>query len=360
MDKHLPGGPLITSRRGFFWVGRERTRQPFGTVSRGPMFVTWEAPADIRHPLPVVLIHGGGGQGTDWLGTPDGRPGWASYLVEEGFVVYVVDRPGHGRSPLPPEVLGAMAPPLSYEACRWLFTTPPEGSAPASQFPEDGDEVTLDQFMASQGPMIADTAVAHALEQDRGAELLDRVGPAIVVTHSAGGPMGWLMADARPDLVRALVAVEPLGPPFLDNPAAGFSLPWGLTATPLTFDPPLSEPPVSEPDTTAVVVGQPRATDIRTAVSQANPPRLVNLAEVPIALVTAEASQVAAADDLTERFLTRAGCEVERLRLADRGLRGNSHAMMIDRNNREVLDVLLDWLRACDVTSAEAPVPAKG
>jgi hypothetical protein len=29
-----------------------------------------------RRPFPVVLVHGGGGQGTDWMETPDGRPGW--------------------------------------------------------------------------------------------------------------------------------------------------------------------------------------------------------------------------------------------------------------------------------------------
>ena len=59
----------------------------------------------MTQPYPIVLIHGGGGQGTDWLGTPDGRPGWATFLVQEGYAVYVVDRPGHGRSPYHPDVL---------------------------------------------------------------------------------------------------------------------------------------------------------------------------------------------------------------------------------------------------------------
>jgi pimeloyl-ACP methyl ester carboxylesterase len=232
---HNPAeGPLITSRRGFFWVGTERARLPFGTVSRGPMFVGGEAPENPRHPEPVVLIHGGGGQGTDWLGTPDGRQGWATHLVQEGYVVYVIDRPGHGRSSFHPEVLGPMSPPLSYEVCEWLFHPPPDGLAanPTShlhtQWPGDGgdDDPAVDQFMAGGGPMLADTAAAHALEQARGVELLDFIGPAILISHSAGGPLGWLLADKRPDLVRALVAIEPLGPPFLENAAGGLSLPW--------------------------------------------------------------------------------------------------------------------------------------
>lgn len=347
MTLHKPTGPLVSSRQGFFWIGAERVRRPFGTVTRGPMYVQWEAPDDPRHPEPVVLIHGGGGQGTDWLGTPDGRPGWATHLVQDGYVVYVVDRPGHGRSSFHPDVLGPMAPPLSYEVCEWLFYPPPEGPAASpvsrlhTQWPGDGSDSdpAADQLMASGGPMIADTAVAHALEQARGAELLDLVGPAVVFTHSAGGPMGWLMADARPELVRALVAIEPLGPPFLENAPGGLSLPWGITAAPMTFDPPAANPSQLE---LAALDGPEGAPPLRL---QADPPRrLPNLARVPIALVSSEASPVAAADPVTHAFLRQGGCTVDLLRLADHGVHGNGHGMMFERNNREVLEVILRWL----------------
>ena len=50
--------------------------------------------------------------------------------------------------------------------------------------------------------------VSQELDQSRGAELLDRIGPAVVMAHSLGGPAGWLIADARPDLVKALVEIE--------------------------------------------------------------------------------------------------------------------------------------------------------
>ena len=45
------------------------------------MYVEYMIPAQVRHPFPMVLVHGGGGQGTDWMGTPDGRPGWFQILV---------------------------------------------------------------------------------------------------------------------------------------------------------------------------------------------------------------------------------------------------------------------------------------
>ncbi len=347
MRKHVPSGEPITSRRGFFWVGLERTRHAAGTTVRGPMFVQWEAPVDVRHPHPIVLVHGGGGQGTDWLGTPDGRPGWAAYLVEEGYAVYVLDRPGHGRSPLHPDLLGPIGPPFTYEFAEWLFVTPPEGPAasPAShlhtQWPGNGtsDDPVLDQFMAGTGPMLQDFAVAHALDQSRGAELLDAIGPAIVVTHSAGGPMGWLMADARPELVKALVAIEAMGPPFLENAAMGLSLEWGLTAAPLTYDPPVSDPSELVRETRELGPDRPPLT------LQAEPARrLPNLARMPIAVVTSEASPFVHFDDHIVEFLRQAGCDVDRVRLAEHGVRGNSHGLMWERNNRETLGVVLDWL----------------
>src|SRR5206468_12694175 len=78
----------------YFWIGVERAELARGTVVNGKqMYVEYMIPAQLRHPYPIVMVHGGGGQGTDWMGTPDGRPGWAQYFVQEGYAVYVVDRP---------------------------------------------------------------------------------------------------------------------------------------------------------------------------------------------------------------------------------------------------------------------------
>ena len=202
-------------------------------------------------------------------------------------------RPGHGRAPLHPDVLGPMGPPPTREFIEWLFTPPfdGEGSHPTAhlhtQWPgtREPDDPVLDQFWAGTGPMPADFGVAHALEGARLAELLDRVGPAVVVTHSAGGPCGWVAADRRPDRVAALVAIETMGPPFVRNPAMGLSLDWGLAAAPLAYDPPAAAPSELELVTRELGDGRPPMT------LQAEPPRsLPNLAGFPIAVVTAEAS----------------------------------------------------------------------
>ena len=309
--------PLTTSRRGFFWVGGRQVTRENATYMSGAMYVEWEAPGrSVANQ--VVLVHGGGGQGTDWLSCPDGRPGWARQLVAAGFAVYVVDRPGHGRSPLDPALLGPVSPPLSYERALRMFTA-------SDQWPADADSRSLDQFMAAQGPRPADLAAAHALEQECGVDLLEQIGPAVVITHSAGGPLGWLMADARPDLVRAIVAVEPLGPPFRAARDGAGGLPWGLAASPLSYEPAPANP-----------------SELRSADSE--PRRLVNLARVPIALVSGERSPFAPATAEIHRYLVDSGCQSELLALSEHGVRGNGHGMMLERNQLEVLQVILGWL----------------
>jgi hypothetical protein len=103
------------------------------------------------------------------------------------------------------------------------------------------------------------------------------------------------------------------------------SLDWGLAACPLTYDPPVSDP-----------------AELRSPDSQH---RLVNLQGVPIAIVTGEASFMGLGDADTVAFLQRTGCDVEHVRLADHGVHGNGHLMMMERNNREALQPILDWLQ---------------
>ena len=328
--------------RGSFWVGGEPVQGPLGTVLRGPMYVEWDAPAE-PSAVPWVLVHGGGGQGTDYLVTPDGRPGWARLLVDQGHTVYVVDRPGHGRSPHHPEILGPMGPPIGAEFLGSVFLTPsedlPDGVS-HTQWPggeQLGDPV-FDQFVSAPGPMLADPAAMHELEQRRLSELLDLIGPAVVLTHSAGGPGAWLAADGRPEHVAAFVAVETLGPPFAKLPDLHLDLAWGLASAPLTFDPPAAE--ASDLD---LVVADPSESGPPLTLQAEPPRRLPNLSRFPIAVVTAPASPFAAFDRHLVAFLEQGGCEVDLLRLADKGVHGNGHGMMMEKNHAEVLEVITGW-----------------
>lgn len=315
--------PVRQVRRGHLWIAGERIVRDGLTYQRGPLFAEWEAPEDVIRPFPIILLHGGGYQGTEWLDTPDGRPGWAQRLVEDGYAVVVVDRPGQGRSPFHVETLGAMGPPFSYENGRKIYF--PEGDDRHTQWPfAADDEAAMDEFIAGYGPLPANLAFSQEMEADQIARLLDRTGPAVLMTHSASGPVGWLVADRRPDTVKAIVAIEPMGPPFADIPNIG-SLGWGLTAAPLTW-----EPPVSSPET------------LRAAAPGTH--RLPALAGMPIVAVTAEASAFAAASPPAIDQLRAAGAAAEVLHLPDHGVFGNGHGLIYEKNSDQALAPILAWL----------------
>src|ERR1700733_13333546 len=101
------GPPLDIAEWSYHWYGVEHALLARGTVCNGmQMYVERWIPAQVRHPYPVVLIHGGFGQGSDWFSTPDGGRGWATLLLEQGYKVYALDRPGQGRNPYHPFIHG--------------------------------------------------------------------------------------------------------------------------------------------------------------------------------------------------------------------------------------------------------------
>jgi len=315
--------PVRTLRRGHFWVPGEHVLLGGMTYQRGPMFVEWEAPERITRPWPIVLMHGGGFQGTEWFDTPDGRPGWAQRLVEAGYAVLVVDRPGHGRSPLHVETMGPMGPPFSYEGGQRIYF--PGDDPRHTQWPfSRNDEAAMDEFIAGYGPLPADLEASETMDADRMAALLDRIGPAILITHSASGPDGWLVADRRPHLVKAIASIEPMGPPFAVIPNIG-PMRWGPTAAPLRFEPPVTDPEVVRGAAPGVF-------------------RLPSLVGLPILIVTAEASAFAAASPPTAAFLNAAGASAELLHLPDHGVHGNGHGLIYEKNSDAALAPVLTWL----------------
>ncbi|MCW8379738.1 alpha/beta fold hydrolase [Streptomyces justiciae] len=332
----MPGCRLAD--QGCFWVGVTYAERGGQTLPDGTqMYVEYQKPEVQTQPYPVVLVHGGGGQAVDWISTPDGRPGWRTLLLQRGYAVYLVDRPGHGRNPQPPVDAGAPPGPGLVPSVEMIGAMFAGRHDPLhTQWPGTGapDDPALAQLLGSLQQSSPGIGEHHALMRRRGAELLDLIGPAIVITSSAGGPSGWLMADERPDLVQAVVGLEPLGP------SGPLPLAWGLSASPLTYDPPAAS---ADEITLVDVAGEGGGPPLKL---QADPPRrLPYLAEIPIAVVTGERSFAQAMDVGTVAYLRQAGCtRVEHLALGELGVRGNGHLMMVERNNAAVLDVVTDWL----------------
>lgn len=316
--------PLRASRSGHFWINGERLNIENKTYQHGPMYVFWEAPEKVTKKYPVILVHGGTLQGTEWMDTPDGRPGWAQRFVENGYPVFIVDRPGHGRSPYHSDIIGQMGPAFSYERGQDVYF-PSDDADIQTQWPFAlSDQEAFDSFIAAYGPMPADLAKSQDMDADRISKLLDRIGPAILVTHSASGPDGWLVADRRPGLVKAIVSIEPMGPVFGTTPGIG-TLSWGITSAPVTYDPPRLS-----------------AEEVRQASPQSL--KIPALLDLPVALVTGETSVFANYAPEIVKFLTDAGAKAEELHLPDFGIRGNGHGLIYELNSDQTLQPVLDWL----------------
>ena len=322
------------------------------------LYVGWRRPATVAARYPVVFVHGGGQTGTNFEGTPDGGVGWAEYFCDLGYEVYVIDQPARGRSPYHPEVHGPLRPIETKDVEvieRRLTATAAFGlwpqAAKHSQWPGTGrsGDPCFDEFCASQIRMIEDFELVERLMRAGGRALLERIGPAIVVTHSHAGSLGWQIADECPEQVAAVVAVEPAGPPFVHVELVGgedyvrvgsVERPYGVTTAPIAYD-----PPVLDPETDLAAEAPPGAPAFWRL--QAEPARrLANLCRVKVAVVTGEASYHAVFDDATVAYLRQAGVEVDHLKLAELGIHGNGHMMMLERNSLAIAGVISDWLTA--------------
>ena len=317
---------------GYFWVGSEEKKMPYGTILAGQMYVQYLTPAQVRHPYPIVLVHGGGGSMLHYMGVGE-QSGWAHHYVQEGYRVYLVDRPGHGRAPYHPDALGPIGNNVTYAAI--AADTRRAAVGPNRQWPGTGDigDPLLDQMLAGQNAAIGDNVAAQRLWASRGAELLDRIGPAIIQVHSAGGPFGYLVANERPKLVKAIVNFEGGGAPF------GGGTPWGLTATPLVYDPPASDPSQIATREVAPAAGS-NAQPYRLQVEPAR--KLKNLQGIPIVYVVAEKS--GRTGEPVGAFLKQAGCDAEVMNLKDKAILGNGHFAMLENNRRQVFDAIRGWI----------------
>jgi len=350
-------GPLSIARQGYLFAGGKYATVNGRRSMTGQLYAEFQIPSRQTHPWPIVMIHGGSQSGTNFTGTPDGREGWAQFFLRLGYAVYVVDQPGRGRA--------------AYEADRYgpatrvnLETTESRFAAPErftlwpqarlhTQWPGTGvpgDQI-FDQFYASQMPSIQDFTLQQTLNRDAILALLEKIGPAILLTHSQSGAFGWPVADARPDLVKAILAVEPNGPPFFDvqnvpgpdwfRSAPSQSRPWGITAAPLSYAPPAA----NASDLAVVQEEKPAGPDLTRCWLQRSPARqLTNLQKVPTLILTAEASYHAPYDHCTVRYLEQAGVRPIWIKLADVGIRGNGHMMMLEKNNMEIAAVMSGWL----------------
>jgi len=339
------------SQRGYFYVGGKYVGEAGKEIMQGQAYAEVLAPKDVRRPYPLVLIHGAAQTATNWMGTPDGRKGWAEYFVEQGYVVYMIDQPMRGRSAAhpgdgPTRMFTAQNEEFQFTAIETEGTWPQAklhtqwpGAGPGTG--KKGDRY-FDAFYATQVETVLSAEETEQRNKDAGAALLDRIGPAIVLTHSQSGAFGWLIADARPRLVKAIVAIEPAGPPFEGAViASGKARAWGPTDIEITYDPPIKDPSELAIERDAKADG---ADLFRCWMQKAPARQLINLKNIPVMVMAGEASYHQVYDHCTVKYLNQAGVKAEYIRLQDKGIHGNGHMVMIEKNNLDIARVIDEWV----------------
>ena len=325
-------------------------------ITIGQMYVQFQIPAKIKGPgWPVIMVHGSTHTGAALESTPDEREGWYPYFVRKGVSTYVVDQAGRGRSGFDHSVLhearakaragdaaGAAALLPNWgrisDTSAWTFwfghllpagstlatggrlikhgdpgdpqPPNPKKAHVAPLFPVDqageyykqlvpNAEVTLPgSTCAACTPQ--NLAPAHTWTPKALAALVERLGGAVIATHSQSGIMGHhavriLKERGTLDLVKGLITIE-----------GGCSLAQsGLT--PADFD------------------------------------------RIPYLVVKGDYANVSQqcqenVDAFNRRRAEKQGtAKADYFKLDEMGMLGTTHMMMLDANNLKIADLMLDW-----------------
>lgn len=244
-----------------------------------PASTSTVAPAE--EPLPILFVHGGGCSGAQWESTPDLRPGWAPLAARRGYEVYSLDTVDNGRSQRAPDRVrgdGEVEHRTAGEMWSRFRFGPADGFETREVFP-DG-QFPVESFDALVGAQMARRRSNDEVEARGIIDAINALGPCWVIAHSHGAA---LMTEILPEVtscVRRMALIEPGGTHNVRN---------------------LSR-------------------------------------EVPTVVIWGDYIDVHDAWPKIARPFDDSTAEV--IRLADVGIRGNSHFPMSDRNSDEVFSTL--------------------
>ncbi|KAF8245377.1 alpha/beta-hydrolase [Wilcoxina mikolae CBS 423.85] len=341
--------------RSYFYIGGSYVPSPANAsehIRTEQVYVerlTPISPRDRKQPA-ILLLHGQAQTGTNFLNTPDNRPGWSSHFLAAGHTVYIADQPLRGRSPVHPASTLSV---YSAERISNQFTAPQVAALwpqarKHTQWPGagvQGDEV-FDAYYASNAPFEGNTTLQQLRMRAALVELVEGIeGDVVVVAHSQAGLFAWALADAvGRRRVKGIVALEPTGPPFREEVFSKVpARKWGLTDIPLAYEPKVVDPAVEiAVERVGVETEEMAACSLQDETKTVR--RLKILRDVPVLLVTSEASYHAVYDHCTVAFLRQAGVKTEFMRLWERGQRGNGHLMFMEKNSKEVWKLVEEWV----------------
>ncbi len=197
----------------------------------------------------VVMIPGHGLSSYIYTSTPDGRDGWTTNFANMGYDTFAVDTNNLSVSGFEIKDFGTETQPqfstwsINKIWKTWGFGNTPGTPYETTQYPVEH----IEKLYASFSPMVSksssntenDTTQTDQIskQSSKSAEnksqggssrtditeventiaLLEKYGPSVLIVHSMGGTIGFEVVRQRPDLVTALVVIEPVGSPTDEN-----------------------------------------------------------------------------------------------------------------------------------------------
>jgi pimeloyl-ACP methyl ester carboxylesterase len=253
------------------------------------------------------MMHGFNHTGVTFETTPDGREGWATYFARKGHPVYIVDQPGRGRSGFDPSSFNRAKTtgnpsgqpaipfyPLKYAWSVFRFGQEYPTVHQGMKFPVEA----VDAYTRQLVPNLENTLKPDVASNDL-AELLNRVGPAVVIVHSQAGGMGMGAVKIRPEKTLALINVEGNCVPITEEEAGSVFTQFSYLALWGDYSIGATGP-----------VGDTRRNGCVDTV----------------------------------RLIKQKRGNAEFVFLAEHGMPGHSHMMMMDKDNLPIADFIMNWL----------------
>lgn len=314
-NKARAKGPIVLESTGAFEVGGKvisNPSDPAQTLSCDHGYVEYFIPARKRQ-TSLILWHSSSTK--VWENRWDGGEGYKSIFLRQRYPVYLWDGPRVGRANWSCE-------PIVYKPdyfdqrnfAAWRFGVNFLEWHPGLQFPTGNVEAWNQATRARYDEF--DTLDNALLQAEAGGQAIDKIGPVVALTNSAGGWRALLSAlKATSDNMKGIVAYETPGFVFPEGegPAPDPKAPFGPHAVPLAEFKKLTRFPIQ------MVFGDYTATR-------------------PIWANAVKTAQTFC--DIVKRH----GGDCEVLLLPDVGLRGNSHIPFADLNNQAVANELSKWL----------------
>lgn len=323
--------PILIQEQGSFAAGgtvisNPGTFDPYKPTPDGQTFhgdhayVFYQIPVDARK-YPLIMWHGIGQFSKTWETTPDGREGYQNIFLRRRFGVYLIDQPRRGNAGRS-TAAGTINPTPDEQG--W-FDTFRVGIWPnyfdGVQFARDS--ATLNQYFRAMTPNVG--PIDMNVNTDAVSALFNKIGPAILVTHSHSGGMGWATAIKNQN-IKAIVSYEP---------GSGFLFPQGEVPAPI---------PMAGGSLTAFGVPLSdfmKLTKIPIIIYYGD-----NIPDKPIDNPGQDGWR--ARLEMARKWrdaVNKLGGDVTVVHLPEIGIKGNTHFPFSDLNNVEIADLMSKWLK---------------